>query len=616
MANDWYLIKDGKKVGPLSSQQLKSLAANGTLNPSDLVWKEGLSAVVVAEKVKGLFESKENPEPKESSVQPNRIAQGIYWYYVSDSKQIGPVPTEEMLDLIKTKRLQAKDLVWNESLTDWVTASAAVELSKAFSSLPSAASATAMGGVYSGILEETKVNLSNGQANPVEVESRAIVTSDADTTQIEEPLRKPRGIEEQDIVFECLAEYRGGHPTQTEAGRGILYLTKAGLCFVADQPQLDITIAPKQIIDIMPPVPGSHSSEMIAKAEQAQALSGMGRQLSSFAGALVGGIGGAAIRAIGTSASGVTSSKNILGPLPKNRLVAIVSENGAKHKVIFDIMASDKQEMEELASSFWRKTASVRSTFASSGAMATRKNSPMQSTPSFNRNDYLVLKSGVSIGPLTSDKLMEMLDRGEVSSHDLVRVEAWIPIYAINLLNPRMLNEIGNISMSTNQKSRNHHQSMESVVSVDEQNQKATSTKAIAAGVGGLVAGAAIATALTPGTASASQEFVPNPGHGIQGVVLDTNHDGRADTAGLDLNDDGKIDAVAVDSDYDGQIDAVAIDSDNDGVLDAYAVDSNDDGEVDTYGFDTDGDGQVDVIDHEDGGDAEVDDFGSDDMEF
>jgi hypothetical protein len=179
-----------------------------------------------------------------------------------------------------------------------------------------------------------------------------------------------------------------------------------------------------------------------------------------------------------------------------------------------------------------------------------------------------------------------------------------------------MLNEIGNTSMSTNQKSRNHHQSMESVVSVDEQNQKATSTKAIAAGVGGLVAGAAIATALTPGTASASQEFVPNPGHGIQGVVLDTNHDGRADTAGLDLNDDGKIDAVAVDSDYDGQIDAVAIDSDNDGVLDAYGVDSNDDGEVDTYGFDTDGDGQVDVIDHDDGGDAEVDDFGSDDMEF
>lgn len=616
MANEWYYFEGEKRIGPLSSQQLKSLASNGTLKPADLVWKEGFSTVVCAEKVKGLFEGRDAPETKESSDQPESAAYSIYWYYLSGNKQLGPVSIDAILDLIKSRQLQADDLVWNESLTDWLPASAATELSSTFSAISTSPSVTAVGGIFKGILEDAKANLKKGWDAPVEAQAPTKVEDETVPKPTEEPPRIPEGVQEEDIVFKCLAEYRGGHPNQTEACRGFLYLTRVGLFLIADQPQCDISIESKQILDISSPIPGSHSSEMIAKAEQSQALSGMGRQLSSFAGALVGGVGGAAIRAIGTSASGAASTKSILGPPPKNRLVAVLSQGGAKHKVIFDVMATDKQQMEELASSFWRKTASVRSTFSSSGAVANKKNSAVQNISADNKTEHTILKNGVVLAPISSDKLREMLEKGDIETHDLVRVEAWIPISAINLLGSSKRNEIGNSSVSLGDQSHNQPKSADVVVSAAKGNQKSSSTRAIAAGVGGLVAGATITAALTPGTANASQESIPNQGDGFQGIVLDTNQDGKADTVGLDLNHDGKIDAVAVDVDGDGEIDAVGVDTDHDGTLDAYGVDSNDDGEIDTYGFDTDGDGEVDVVDHDYEVDAEIDDFGSDDLDF
>ena len=52
---DWFCSRDGQQVGPISSAQLKALAANGQLRPSDLVWNEGMANWVEASKTKGLF---------------------------------------------------------------------------------------------------------------------------------------------------------------------------------------------------------------------------------------------------------------------------------------------------------------------------------------------------------------------------------------------------------------------------------------------------------------------------------------------------------------------------------------------------------------------------------
>jgi hypothetical protein len=52
------------------------------------------------------------------------------WYYAKGGQQHGPVPQEELLNLLRSGALDsAKDLVWNPTMKDWLPASQLAELS-------------------------------------------------------------------------------------------------------------------------------------------------------------------------------------------------------------------------------------------------------------------------------------------------------------------------------------------------------------------------------------------------------------------------------------------------------------------------------------------------------
>jgi hypothetical protein len=55
MARNWHYIRGNQQAGPLSAAELRQLATSGQLSPTDMVWTEGMSAWVPAEKVKGLW---------------------------------------------------------------------------------------------------------------------------------------------------------------------------------------------------------------------------------------------------------------------------------------------------------------------------------------------------------------------------------------------------------------------------------------------------------------------------------------------------------------------------------------------------------------------------------
>jgi TM2 domain-containing membrane protein YozV len=55
MASEWYYSRHGERHGPISTGELKDLAAAGKLLPDDLVWKEGMENWTAAGKVKGLL---------------------------------------------------------------------------------------------------------------------------------------------------------------------------------------------------------------------------------------------------------------------------------------------------------------------------------------------------------------------------------------------------------------------------------------------------------------------------------------------------------------------------------------------------------------------------------
>jgi len=55
MAAQWHYSKGGERHGPVSSDQLRQLAASGQLGPTDLVWRDGMAEWQKASSVKGLF---------------------------------------------------------------------------------------------------------------------------------------------------------------------------------------------------------------------------------------------------------------------------------------------------------------------------------------------------------------------------------------------------------------------------------------------------------------------------------------------------------------------------------------------------------------------------------
>ena len=61
--SQWYYMQNGQQQGPISGDQLKSLAAGGGLVREDLVWKEGMANWVRAAEVNGLAFAAAAPAP-------------------------------------------------------------------------------------------------------------------------------------------------------------------------------------------------------------------------------------------------------------------------------------------------------------------------------------------------------------------------------------------------------------------------------------------------------------------------------------------------------------------------------------------------------------------------
>jgi GYF domain 2 len=636
MSPEWYYQKGDQKTGPITSKQLKYMAATGNIRPDDLVWNEGMAKPVPAKKVKGLFErtdsvsspklSQSNKGPKSQSVeQPQVIETWVEqppiaekpapsepfeesseteWYYAQGDLQSGPVKLPELQELARSGKLQPSDLVWHEGLTEWVAASRIADLF-------SPSDLMKLKGVFGGAAEIFKQGVFESQQKktpdaPKDLEPQT-PSSEPNApifVETDAPPRLPNGVSENEVIAQCRVAYRGGHPQRTEAADGMLYMANNGLHLIADDPSHDFTVGYHQVLDILTPVTGSFSKEMVAKAEAARSLSQVGRHLSHFAGAFVGGVGGAAIRAIGSTASNAAQPN--LGVPPKNRLAVVIVDGAVKHKLVFDVMALESTDMEQLADAFWRKAATVRSSFfngssrqRSAAPAPTGVNKVSQSIQP-STSGFLVSRNGVVSGPHSDADIRAMMAHGDLSAHDSIRIEVWLPIQTFSLLGMAVPGVSGAIlGVSENAPAIQkplQAQSSSSFASTTKPQRSAAPV--IAAGVGGLVAGAVASSLLAPGSAHAGSLPASSHHHDprFQGVVLDTNRDGVADTVGLDTNHDGRVDAVGIDTDGDGRADVVGVDLDHDGQIDAVGIDRDGDGRVDVYGVDSDHDGELDTF--------------------
>jgi hypothetical protein len=63
----WYYSNGGQQEGPVSTSRLRELAASGQLQPSDLVWSEGMANWAAANTVKGLVPAVAAPSASEDT---------------------------------------------------------------------------------------------------------------------------------------------------------------------------------------------------------------------------------------------------------------------------------------------------------------------------------------------------------------------------------------------------------------------------------------------------------------------------------------------------------------------------------------------------------------------
>lgn len=72
---EWYYTRNKEPCGPVNSTQLKELAAQGELLPTDLVWKDGMTEWVSAATLKSLFAQPAAPAPAPAPrAAPARVA--------------------------------------------------------------------------------------------------------------------------------------------------------------------------------------------------------------------------------------------------------------------------------------------------------------------------------------------------------------------------------------------------------------------------------------------------------------------------------------------------------------------------------------------------------------
>ena len=145
MSHQWFYAKSGQQLGPVSSEQLKQLADSGQLQPSDLVWKDGMGQWVEARKVKGLCPAQPISSPQGPQNFPQPEATPPQWFFSNAGQQRGPVSAEQLRQLaifvakdgkqtgpfsetqvrsmLSGGFLAPDDLCWQEGLPGWLPVS-------------------------------------------------------------------------------------------------------------------------------------------------------------------------------------------------------------------------------------------------------------------------------------------------------------------------------------------------------------------------------------------------------------------------------------------------------------------------------------------------------------
>ncbi len=137
MNNVWYYSNDGKnQQGPISLEELHSLAGQGVVGNGTSVWTDSMAEWSTF----GQCFPHLHPQPKDSGGNTEK------WFYTTkQGDRIGPVSLEEMQVLIQSGRVFRSDLVWASHLTQWTPLDRILQFNELIRQLPPAVPSFAAG---------------------------------------------------------------------------------------------------------------------------------------------------------------------------------------------------------------------------------------------------------------------------------------------------------------------------------------------------------------------------------------------------------------------------------------------------------------------------------------
>jgi hypothetical protein len=103
VADQWYIAREGQKVGPFMLSQIMQLAELGLLQPSEMLWTDGLSKWVEASAFPALFP---------------RSGQKKFWLSIGGQPR-GPYGADQLRASLTAQEITLDTLACPESGKDW-----------------------------------------------------------------------------------------------------------------------------------------------------------------------------------------------------------------------------------------------------------------------------------------------------------------------------------------------------------------------------------------------------------------------------------------------------------------------------------------------------------------
>jgi len=399
MAADWYYEIDGQQHGPVSAGQLRQLATTGELQPSHLIWKEGMPKKVPAGSAKALFRgiSATQDAPKRTTV-----AAGPATLKPAAGKGPStprPAPKTE------------EDFVEVEAVADEAEAEVLEE-----------------------VVETVEVVEATTEKNPPAEGER-----ENDEEHEEEPVAE--------MIAEAPITYRSGLPKRDGPIEGVLILETTGLRFaLAKKKEIRIPFA--RIENVLEPAKGDFPPAMKSKALKSMVAGKAGKLAAGMVGSWLGGIAGNVTEKAGKEASKMAEDSGNLGKPPRNRITVFAKVRKERCKIYFDVNGTSRDEMNQEAKALYKQIQKARK----KPAPAEAKTEPVKTLPASTRapspggappapkpvaaptsaKPFRVMSAGKLLGPYSLQEIRQLLGSGKLEAGDMIGVETWMPVATLS----------------------------------------------------------------------------------------------------------------------------------------------------------------------------------------